>query len=254
MTPAAVGQQCPVCVAEGRRSTPAARTALGGRLSAQAGLVTRLLIGINVVVFVAQRVLPEITRRGEMIPGGPMSLPGYGPVMIPGVATGEYYRLITAAFLHANVLHIAFNMFALYVIGQQLEHVLGTARYLALYLLSALGGNVLSYLLAPANSQAVGASGAVFGLFAALFIVGRRLRADVSQVAVLIGVNLVITFALSNIDWRAHIGGLVTGAVLASAYAYAPRRLRTPVAAGASVAVAVLLGALVVLRTAALGG
>jgi membrane associated rhomboid family serine protease len=256
MTPASVGQQCPECVAEGRRSTPSARTVLGGRVSDRAGLVTRILIAINIAAFLAQRLVPGLTDRGAMVPGG--NVVGRfadgvaGQFRVPGVATGEYYRLITSAFLHQGVLHIAFNMFALYLIGTQLEGLLGTGRYLTLYFLSALGGNVLGYLLAPANQGSVGASGAVFGLFAALFIVGRRLSADVSQIAVLIGVNLVITFVASGIDWRGHVGGLVTGAVLATAYAYAPRRQRHAVAVGASLAVAVLLGVLVLVRTSAL--
>ncbi len=258
MTPAAVGQQCPECVAEGRRGRPATRTILGGRVSARTGLVTRVLIAINVAVFLAQQAVPGLTERGAMVPGGHVlsRFPG-GDVtqfQVPGVATGEYYRLITAAFLHQGVLHIAFNMFALYLIGTQLEAMLGTARYLALYVLSALGGSVLGYLLAPANQGSIGASGAVFGLFAALFIVGRRLSADVSQIAILIGVNLVITFVVSNIDWRGHIGGLVTGAVLAAAFAYAPRRSRDAVAIGASGVVAAALLVLVVVRTAALSG
>lgn len=258
MTPAAVGQQCPECVAEGRRSTPTAKTVFGGRISDRAGSVTRILIAINIAVFIAQQAVPSLTSRGAMVPGGNVlrSFPGGESVQfqVAGVATGEYYRLVTSAFLHQGVLHIAFNMFALYLIGTQLEGMLGTARYLALYALSALGGNVLGYLLAPVNQGSVGASGAVFGLFAALFIIGRRMSADVTQIAVLIGVNLVITFVVSSIDWRGHIGGLITGAVLAAAFAYAPRRLRNPVAAGASGAVAVLLGVLIVLRTAALTG
>lgn len=258
MTPAAVGQQCPECVAEGRRSTPATRTVLGGRISGRTGLVTRVLIAINAAVFLAQQAVPGLTERGAMVPGGHVlgrfADGASAQFQVPGVATGEYYRLITSAFLHQGVLHIAFNMFALFLIGTQLEAMLGTARYLTLYVLSALGGNVLGYLLAPANQGSVGASGAVFGLFAALFIVGRRVSADVSQIAVLIGVNLVITFVVSSIDWRGHVGGLLTGAVLAAAYAYAPRRSRGPVAVGASAAVAVALLVLIVLRTAALQG
>lgn len=258
MTPAAVGQQCPECVAEGRRAMPVARTVFGGRITDRAGMVTRVLIAINVAVFLLQQVVPGLTSRGAMVPGGNVigrfSGGFTGQFTVPGVATGEYYRLVTSAFMHQGILHLAFNMFALYLIGTQLETMLGTGRYLALYFLSALGGNVLGYLLAPANQGSVGASGAVFGLFAALFLVGRRLSADVSQIAVLIGVNLVITFVVSNIDWRGHIGGLVTGAVLAAAYAYAPRTLRKQVSVGASVAVAAVLAGLILVRTAALTG
>jgi len=254
MTPAAVGQQCPECIGEARRGTPAARTALGGRISVHAGIITRVLIGLNALAFLAQSTVAGFTDRGEMVAGPVLGRfpDGGGSSQLHGVATGEYYRLLTSAFLHAGLLHIAFNMFALFLIGTQLEQLLGSGRFLTLYLLSALGGNVFGYLLAPANQPSIGASGAVFGLFGALFIVGRRLSVDVSQIAVLIGINLVLTFVVSGIDWRGHIGGLLTGAVLAYAYAYAPRQHRDAVAIGASLAVAAVLVVLVVLRTASL--
>jgi membrane associated rhomboid family serine protease len=183
-------------------------------------------------------------------------LPAYPPppdAAVIGVAAGEYYRLLTSAFLHAGVMHILFNRFALAQIGPILEHALGRARYLSLYLLSALGGSVAAFLLAPPAQPSVGASGAIFGLFGAYYVVVRRLGGETGPIVVLLAINLVITFTVPNIDWRAHLGGLVTGAVRAAAFAYAPRGPRQAgLHAGACVAVAVAFVVAVVMRTAQL--
>src|ERR1022692_4614117 len=123
--------------------------------------------------------------------------------------------------------HIIFNMWALILVGPALERLLGHLRFLSLYLLSALGGSVLFYLLAPASEVALGASGAIFGLFGAYFVVSRRLRLDTRGIVILIALNLVISFAFSSaIAWQAHVGGLIAGSLIAVAYAYAPRNQR----------------------------
>jgi membrane associated rhomboid family serine protease len=252
MRPASVGFQCPECVAAGSRTVREARTAFGGRVADDPRRVTLVLIGLNVVVFVLGLATgeAELRERFGNIPG-PALLPGQGP--LAGVAVGEYYRLVTAAFLHAGLLHLALNMVALFVLGPPLEAALGRVRFLALYLLSALGGSVAAYLLAPPNTLGVGASGAIFGLFGAYAVVVRRLGGDIGPILGLLAVNLVITFAVPFIDWRAHLGGLATGAVLAAAFAYAPRGAqRTVVQAVACGAAAALLVALVVARTAVL--
>ncbi len=254
MRAASVGFQCPECVADGARTVREARTSFGGRVSTDPRRVTTVLIGLNVLVFVLGLATgeAELRERFGNIPG-PAVLPGQAP--LAGVAMGEYYRLVTAAFLHAGLLHLALNMVALYVLGPPLEAALGRARFLALYLLSALGGSVAAYLLAPANTLGVGASGAIFGLFGAYAVVVRRLGGDTGPVMGLLAVNLVITFAVPFIDWRAHLGGLATGAVLTAALVYAPRgSSRTAVQAVACSAVAVVLIALVAARTAALTG
>ena len=123
-------------------------------------------------------------------------------------------------------------MWALYVVGPPLETALGRLRFTALYFMSALGGSVLVYLLSSLGAQTAGASGAVFGLFGATFVVGKRLNLDVRWVIGLIALNLAFTFVIplvssQNISWQGHIGGLVTGAAIAAAYAYAPRKSRT---------------------------
>jgi membrane associated rhomboid family serine protease len=122
-------------------------------------------------------------------------------------------------------------------------------RFIALYLLSALGGSVLIYLFSPLNVPTLGASGAVFGLFAATFVVGKKVNVDIRWVVIMIAINLVITFTVPSISWQGHLGGLLTGGVVAFAYAYAPAKSRIPVQVGASVAMLALFAALVWWRT-----
>jgi membrane associated rhomboid family serine protease len=205
MRPAAVGFQCPICVTEGNKAVRVPRTVFGGRLAATPR-ASQALLAINVAVYLLQQSSPNITTRFALIP--------------PAVASGEWYRLITSAFLHQGVLHIAFNMYALWLVGPQLERALGWPRFLALYLIAGLGGGAASYLLSPLNIAGLGASGAVFGLFGAYFVVARRIGANASQIGVLIVINLVLGFTLPHIDNWAHIGGLASGAAIATAYAH----------------------------------
>jgi membrane associated rhomboid family serine protease len=253
MRAASVGHQCPECVSEGARSTREARTVFGGRVTGDTSTVAIALIVANVAVFVLGALLgPDSFRLQLANVTGPVLLETGGEPA--GVATGEYYRLLTATFLHAGVVHLLLNMFALAALGPQLETALGRLRFAVLYLLSALGGSVTGFLLADQGQLSVGASGAIFGLFGAYYVVVRRLGGNTGSIVGLLAVNLVITFTLPFIDWRAHLGGLVTGAVLAAVLAYAPRTdRRTAVQAAGCAAIAVLLVALVVLRRASLG-
>lgn len=251
MRSASVGFQCPSCVSEGAKTIRTPRTALGGRVSMDTSRVTTVLIGLNVAVFVLSLGVRNLDLRfGNLALGGD---PLTGQLI--GVAEGQYYRLITSAFLHAGVLHILFNMFALAQIGPVLEQALGRARYLSLYLLSALGGSVAAFLFAPTNQPSVGASGAIFGLFGAYYVVVRRLGGETGPIVLLLVVNLVITFTVPNIDYRAHLGGLVTGALIATAFAYTPRGPRQPTLhAAACVAVGLAFALAVVVRATALTG
>jgi len=224
-------------VGEGAKDVRQARTQFGGVPSANP-LVTYVLIGINVVMFALQMLVPAVER--ELV------------LNSIAVADGEWYRLLTSAFLHYGPMHIVFNMWALYVIGPPLEAALGRLRFVALYVMSALGGSVVVYLLSSLGAQTAGASGAVFGLFGATFVVGRRLNMDTRWVIGLIVINLVITFVVPNISWQGHLGGLVTGAVIAGAYAYAPQKNRTAVQASATVGLLLLFVVLIVWRTASL--
>ncbi len=251
MRSASVGQQCVECVGEGARSTRQARTTFGGRPVASAA-VTWTLVAINVAVFLVTWVRPGIVDDLEMI--GYASYSATGP--LHGVAAGEWYRLVTSAFLAPatglsglGFMDILFNMWALVFVGPSLEGLLGRARFLAVYLLSAVGGGVMYYFLAPRNYPAVGASGAIFGLFGAWFVVSRRLRLDTRGIVVLIAINLALSFFFHNIiAWQDHIGGLLTGALLTAAYAYAPRKNRAAIQAAATVVVVALIAVAVVAR------
>jgi membrane associated rhomboid family serine protease len=218
MTPAAVGFQCPECIRAGAAATRQATLPFGGRMQ-QTTRVVPWLIGINAAVYVlgiAAGVLGWDTNLVRQF--------GMQPVFI--AVGGEWWRLITAAFLHGGLLHILFNMYALYLLGPAIERVLGSARFLVLYLVAALGGSAASFAFGSPASISVGASGAIFGLMGALLIVGQRFRRDVTEVLVLLGVNFAIGFVVPSIDWRAHLGGAVAGALAAAVFAYAPKQNR----------------------------
>jgi membrane associated rhomboid family serine protease len=250
---AAVGQQCVDCVrgatSQGGQRARAARTVFGGRPS-RAATATWTLIAVNIVLYLVELAHPSLAADWWMLgyasyyPGGPMH----------GVAAGEWYRLITSAFLPGTgslgILDIAFNMWALYVVGPSLEQMLGKVRFLAVYLLSAVGGSVLFYYLAPQNVPALGASGAIFGLFGAWFVASRKLGLDSRGIVLLIALNLGLSVVYrSTIAWQDHVGGLIVGAVVMAAYAYAPRKHRVAFQVAATVAVAALLAIAVVIRT-----
>jgi membrane associated rhomboid family serine protease len=243
---AAVGQQCVECIREAGGQTRRPAGAFGGQLVSGA-VVTWILVGINVVCYLA-----ELLFQNAVL--------GHGIMFGAGVADGQLYRLITNTFLHEppgsgiGLLHIAFNMWALIVVGPALERMLGRVRFVTVYVVSALGGSVLYYLVAPPFSEALGASGAIFGLFAAWFVLARRLRLDSRQIVMLIVINLVITFAVSGIAWEAHVGGLIAGGALTAAYAYAPRANRTLIqVAATAVVVAILIIGVVVRDTQLVG-
>jgi membrane associated rhomboid family serine protease len=247
---APVGQQCAECVREGNRGVRRPITVFGGR-AVSGTIVTWTLLGLNIAFYLVEWVYPRIVDYLAMVGGA------YDPDLRQrvGVAFGQDYRLLTSAFLHEPGLtgfgpaHIIFNMWALMLVGPALERLLGPIRFLALYLLSALGGAVFFYLFAPRNAFALGASGAIFGLFGAWFVVSRRLRADSRSIVFLIGINLVLSFVLARVAWQDHVGGLLTGGVLTAAYAYAPRQRRALVQAGAALAVLAVLIVAVVLRS-----
>ena len=251
MIPASVGFQCPECVKAGNKDVRTARTIFGGRVTDDPGWVSKVLIAVNVVTYVLQQVSDEFTRRFYDI--GAVPPPPFGDPVI-GVAAGEYYRLLTSAFLHGGVVHLLLNMYALYLFGPQLEAALGRLRFVALYVVSALGGSALSYAFAPPTQPSLGASGAVFGLLGAYLVVNRRLGRDNTMVLMLLAINLAYGFLVPNIDWRAHLGGLVTGALVAASIAYAPAHRRNLVQ-GAGIALTLLaVVAVVAWRTADLTG
>ena len=234
MRPAAVGYQCPEEVAEARSVTNRVRTPLGARQGARfTGWVTPSLIGLCLIAFLLEgfpvngltaNTINAFTARFELLGFG--YIPSQGQLQPIGLVTGdEYYRLISAAFLHLGILHIAVNMFFLYILGTPLERIFGWPRYLALWVTCAVGGNTLVYLVEGLDANGVGASTAIFGLFAAYFLVARRAGADTTQIVVLIGISLVLSFLPGfNISWLGHLGGLATGAVLGVVFVYVKDR------------------------------
>jgi membrane associated rhomboid family serine protease len=240
MRDAAVGHQCDECVHQGAKTVRQAKTVFGGPHRTAAPVITYALIAINVLMFVLETVSSRM--QSDLV------------LYAPAVAGGDLYRLVTSAFMHYGIAHLLFNMYALYIIGPALENSLGRLRFTALYALSAVGGSVLVYLIAPLNAATAGASGAVFGLFGATFVVGKRLNLDVRWVIGLIVLNLAFTFVIpllggQNISWQGHIGGLVTGALVAAAYAYAPRDRRTLIQVSATAAFCVVFALLIWWRT-----
>jgi membrane associated rhomboid family serine protease len=248
---AAVGQQCVECVHEGGRTTKRPMTVFGGR-PARTAVVTWTLIAVNVLLFLVELARPAIANDWGLL--GYATI-GSGPMQ--GIASGQWYRLILSAFLPPatglgglGFIDIAFNLWALYAVGPSLEQLLGRGRFLGVYLLSALGGGVLFYLIAPQNVLALGASGAIFGLFGAWFVVSRRLQIDSRGILVLIGINLAFSFIYrGTIAWQDHVGGLIVGVLITAAFAYAPRKNRLVIQVAAAIAIFVILVVIVVLRT-----
>jgi membrane associated rhomboid family serine protease len=277
MNSASVGFQCPDCVREGKRTTRQPQGAYGGLRVTDASLTTIVLIVLNVVVFaiinLTGRYGSPLLRLFALEPVGRCEVGGDGYLTrvtdeqtctlaqsqfpsahwVHGVSDGAYWQLLTNAFTHVEIWHIAANMLALWIIGPQVEQILGRARFLALYLISALAGSVLVYLVASPTTQTVGASGAIFGLFGALLVIARKVRAPLRPIVIILVINAAITFSVPGISWQGHVGGFVGGVIVAGVLAYTPRgphrgRLQL---AGLSAFTAVLL-ALAVVRTAAL--
>ncbi|MGH3546163.1 MAG: rhomboid family intramembrane serine protease [Mycobacteriales bacterium] len=241
MNAAAVGFQCPECVRQGRQDTRAAVTPFGGAVAehGREDVLTRVLIGINVAVWLA--VVSVAVLRGEVagnqvsrliLTGGITDLVRLGAavpvesidgVFSGGIASGELWRLVTAMFLHYGIIHLALNMYGLWLLGQHCEHLLGRWRFLALYLLSGLGGTVAEFLFGNPNAYGAGASGCIFGMMAALFFFLRKLNTDVRPVATLLLLNLTLGFFLPQISLLAHVGGMIIGGAIGAVIAYAPR-------------------------------
>lgn len=249
---AAVGFQCIDCVNEIKRTTPGVQSVYGGALAAGRPLMTYLIIALCVVVYVLQWLIPGDVLFYNFAFASPFASTEFGEF--------EPWRMLTAAFLHSQgfLLHIVLNMYTLWIFGQALEPLLGRVRFLAVYLLSAIGGSVGYLLLTPMYvpgqpvSAVVGASGAIFGLFGAMLVVQRQRGGETKQLWVLIAINGVIGFMVPSIAWQAHLGGLVTGALAAAVVAYAPRGERRGLLQGVGlVLVLVLLAVVTWLRVTA---
>jgi len=229
MTTTPVGMRCPEC----SRQKTVVKTL---RNTARRPEVTFALIAINVAAFLAEGNLSiggqpsdGVYLKGALLGSFP-GLPGQG------VAYGQWWRIITSGFLHENLLHIAFNMYVLYILGQMLEPALGRAKFALVYFVSLLAGSLGALIVSP-HTLTVGASGAVFGLLGAAAVEMRARQIPIMQSGVggLILINLVISFTLPGISWGGHIGGLIGGALVAIALQLGARYRAQALAIGASV-------------------
>ena len=204
---AAVGVHCPECTREARQSAPRTKpavvTAINRARRSDGPVVTWSIIGVTALVYLLQLVPGSVVSQALF----------YAPIL----TEFQPWRMLTSLFVHSqsSFLHILFNMYSLYIFGRILEQLLGRWRFLALYLISGLGGSVAVLLLMDPRTAVVGASGAIFGLLGAFFVIQRRLGGNNLQLVIVIGLNLVIGFVVPGIAWQAHIGGLVVGALVA---------------------------------------
>ncbi|MFT2707771.1 rhomboid family intramembrane serine protease [Clavibacter zhangzhiyongii] len=214
-TPAAVGVICPEDMKEQRRTAPRTRAPFVTRMTrSSAPVVTYAIMAVCAVVWILQ-VLPLV---GDLVTTSLWFAPVYG-----SLASGDYepWRMLTSAFTHSpsSILHIVLNMLSVFVFGRVLEPMLGRARFLALFLVSALGGSLGVELIGAAMGEplqaVVGASGAIFGLMGGYFVLARKLGGNVGPLLGVIVLNLLLGFVIQGVSWQAHVGGLVTGAVVA---------------------------------------
>jgi membrane associated rhomboid family serine protease len=221
MTVTPVGMRCPECA---RERTQVRRISPG--LRAGSAPATYVLIALNVAAFLAE--LATGANAGVGRGGG--SVIDHAALFGPAVADGEWWRIVTAGFLHAGIIHIAFNMYVLFILGTLLEPGIGTPRFLGVYFVSLLAGSFGALLLSP-DEVTVGASGAIFGLMSAAFIVARHRGIEqlAGQIALFIGINLLFTFSFSGISIGGHLGGLIGGALAGLLVVFAERRARRPV-------------------------
>jgi len=171
--------------------------------------LTSSLIVVIVGAYLLTYVFPSLQSQLCLLYGGNFAN-GY----FPGVSTGQWYRLFTVALTHAGWMHLLFNMLALWSIGESVERYFGKVKYAIIFLGSQLTASLTSVYLGPHNIVAVGASGAIFGLFGALLVIGKRAGANYQNVIGVVVVNLIITFVVPGIDWHAHVGGFIGGLVI----------------------------------------
>lgn len=242
---ASVGYHCVDCVREAQHTIRRPVTVAGAQLGTRP-IVVPALIALNVLIYLFTAV-----QAGSVVNNETSALFGEWALWPPAVAGGQWWRLITSGFLHYGPLHLAFNMVALWVIGKDLELILGKLRFSAIYATSLLGGGVSVYLLGAVNGQVAGASGAVFGLMGGVAVAAIRLRLSPAPALTVIGLNVVISLSVPGISLLGHLGGLVVGAIatIGMVYPPAPQRARWQIVTIAGLVVVLL--ALIVFRTAA---
>jgi membrane associated rhomboid family serine protease len=172
---------------------------------------TYSLIAVICGAYLLQLVVPSIQQQ--------LWLPSFEYLQF----SNEWYRLFTVALTHGGIFHLGFNMYSLLVLGNPLEAAYGKQKFLIVFFFSLLTGSLTSAYFASLYSASVGASGAIFGLFGALAIVGKKIGADIRSIVVIIGINFAFGFAIGGVDWRAHLGGLIGGVVAAQLVMKQPR-------------------------------
>jgi membrane associated rhomboid family serine protease len=234
---------CVDCVQGAVKSSPARRTAFGAQVRDRGPVATYVLIGLNIASFLLQLIVGRVWTDAMLF--------------YPYGGQTEPWRFLTSAFVHQpnSIFHIAFNMYALWVVGQALEPALGRLRYVTLYLLSAFGGSTMMLLVATYGTESwlrgvYGASGAVFGLFGAVLVILHRLHRPLQSMITILVINAVIGFVVPNIAWQAHLGGFLVGVGLGAAFAYAPRGRQRAVGVVATAAVTVLIVVLALVKYA----
>ncbi len=249
MRPAAVGFHCPEDVRDARRTVRAPRTVVGGSLGSTLPLVTIGLIALNVIVYLAT----GLQAGGSLSDPAGSRLFQHLQLFPETVHDGDYYQLLTSAFLHLSLLHIGANMLALAIIGPHVERLLGWWRFLALYLVAALGGAACVYAFSNPLTVTAGASGAIFGLFGASLVLVRKLGLDLQWLIAIIVLNFAITFSVPGISQEGHIGGFVVGVLGGLVIGGTPTtstRMPTRLQAGGLVGLLVLVVLVVAVRTA----
>jgi membrane associated rhomboid family serine protease len=247
LAPASVGFHCRACVSEAQAATRAPRTVAGAKVG-QKPIVTMVLIGINLAFF----LVTALQARSAM-DLSPSTLYVQGSLIPAEVSSGEYWRLLTAGFLHGTLIHIATNMISLYILGLPLERMLGRWRFATVYLLSLLGSSVSVMLFSYEFGPTIGASGAVYGLMGALVVTFKRFGFDLRQLLVVVALNVYVTFAIPGISWQGHFGGLLVGAIVGAAMVYPPPRTRNAWQWGTVIGVLLVLAALLIFRTGQIG-
>lgn len=207
---APVGVHCVDCVAQANKNLPQQKTQFGGRARSGAPVVTYTFIGLNVLVYLLQWIIPGFTNQ---------------LVLAPALAAYEPWRLITSAFAHStsSFLHLAMNMYGVYIFGTMLEPRMGRLRFTWLYLLSAFGGSLGVLLLSDPLSATLGASGALAGLFLATFVVFRSNKQALRSMGIILALNVALGFVISGISWQGHLGGAILGILGACCIVLIPR-------------------------------
>ncbi|GAA3364352.1 MULTISPECIES: rhomboid family intramembrane serine protease [Saccharopolyspora] len=244
---ASVGYHCVDCLAQSSRGGREAVTVAGARINAKP-VVVPVLIVLNVLAFAA------MAFQAGSIQNNAASEVFYQFSLWPvGVAGGQWIRLLSSGFLHIGPIHLLMNMVALWIIGRDLETVLGRLRFTAVYFLSLLGGSALVFLLGAADQPVAGASGAVYGLMGGIAIAALRLKVSLRPVLIVIALNIVLSISIPGISLLGHLGGLALGAAATAALVYAPRERRVPVQAAALGGLLLLLVVVVVTRDLSMG-